>query len=276
MTWARIVLGCSNLSSRPRTATARTDGPDHVSMIPVQCVGDHRCPARPPESATTPTLMRSLVPDDRTQECRRRSQQMRQHPRSAGDGPSAPTRQPQAGAPTSEWTLTKLARRPSRVPSHSLRRRRVDMRLTGRPGSDTPLRTFEAVRRRRLRSPGARAAVGYAVQSSLAPAGAIATAMAGEQVTRRFVAAALTPLAVVGTVGPALGASARPWCRTRSDWTREFALKSVACPRRRGGPLIWRWQISQRPVAFRWRGSCPGRRVGRGPSKRRSRALARP
>ena len=103
----------------------------------------------------------------------------------------------------------------------------VDMRFTGRPVSDTPLRTFEAVSRRRVRSPAARAAVGYAVQSSLAPAGAVAAVLAGEQVTRRFGAAALTPLAVVGIVGPALGASAWPWCWTRSDWTREFALKSV-------------------------------------------------
>ncbi len=152
---------------------------------------------------------------------------MRQHPRSAGDGPSKPTHPPQAGAPTSEWTLTKLARASVEGALALAAAQTVDMRLTGRPSSDTPLRTFEAVSRRRVRSPAARAAVGYAVQSSLAPAGAVAAVLAGEPVTRRFVAAALTPLAVVGTVGPALGASAWPWCWTRSDWTREFALKSV-------------------------------------------------
>ena len=59
---ARIVLGCSNVSSRRRRAATRTDGPDHVSMIPVHCVTERTCPARPPEGTTTPTLMKSLVP----------------------------------------------------------------------------------------------------------------------------------------------------------------------------------------------------------------------
>ena len=71
----------------------------------------------------------------------------------------------------------------------------------------------------------ARAAVGYAVQSS-APISGQARA-AGERVTRRFDAAALAPLAFVGIVNPALGISAWPWRWTRSDWTRELTLKSV-------------------------------------------------
>jgi hypothetical protein len=152
---------------------------------------------------------------------------MRQHHRSAGDGASAPTHRPRAGAPNCGWTLANVARASVDGALALAAAQMVDMRLTGRPGSETPLATFEAVSRRRVRSPAARSAVGYAVQSSLAPVGAIAAVLAGKQTTRRYVAAALTPLAVVGTVGPAVGASAWPWRWTRSDWTRELALKSV-------------------------------------------------
>ena len=152
---------------------------------------------------------------------------MRQHPLSAGDRGSARTHRSEARAPTSAWSLMKLARASVDGALALAAAQMVDMRLTGRPVSDTPLRTFEAVSRRRVRSPKARAAVGYAVQSSLAPAGAVAAVLAGEPVTRRLGAAVLTPLAVVGFVGPALGASAWPWYWTRRDWTRELALKSV-------------------------------------------------
>src|SRR5580698_5574140 len=125
---------------------------------------------------------------------------MRQDALSDGDGPSARTHQAEAGAPSRAWSLTKLARASAAGALALAAAQMVDMRLTGRPGSGTPLRTFEAVSRRPVRTPAGRSAVGYAVQSSLAPAGAIAAILAGEQVTRRFVAAALTPLAVVGIV----------------------------------------------------------------------------
>jgi len=103
----------------------------------------------------------------------------------------------------------------------------LDMRVTGRQGSDTPVRAFEALSRHRVRNAAERAAVAYAVQSSLAPLGAVAALLAGQRGTRRFGAAALGPLVFVGIVGPALGASAWPWRWTSRDWARELTLKSV-------------------------------------------------
>ena len=103
----------------------------------------------------------------------------------------------------------------------------VDMRVTGRQASDTPVRAFEALSRHRVRHPAERAAVGYAVQSSLAPLGAGAALLAGHQLTRRFGAATLAPLLFVGIVNPALGIFPWPWRWARSDWTRELTLKSV-------------------------------------------------
>jgi hypothetical protein len=152
---------------------------------------------------------------------------MVQHALLARNGQFARTNEAQAGAPAGAWSFTKLAQASVDGALALAAAQMVDMRLTGRPGSETPLATFEAVSRRRVRSPAARSAVGYAVQSSLAPVGAIAAVLAGKQTTRRYVAAALTPLAVVGTVGPAVGASAWPWRWTRSDWTRELTLKSA-------------------------------------------------
>jgi hypothetical protein len=103
----------------------------------------------------------------------------------------------------------------------------VDMRVTGRPGSDTPVRAVEILTRHRVQNAAARAAVGYAVQSSLAPVAAVAAHLAGQRLTRRFAAATLAPLIVVGIVNPALGTSTWPWHWTRNDWTRELALKSA-------------------------------------------------
>lgn len=103
----------------------------------------------------------------------------------------------------------------------------LDMRVTGREGSNTPVRAFEALSGHRVRNVAERAAVGYAVQSSLAPLGALAALLAGQRGPRRFGAATLGPLVFVGIVGPALGASAWPWRWTRSDWLRELTLKSV-------------------------------------------------
>ena len=103
----------------------------------------------------------------------------------------------------------------------------IDMRVTGRSASGTPVRAVEIVTRTRVRDPAARAAVGYAVQSFLAPVSAVAAQLAGPRTTQRLGAATLAPLVVVGVLNPSLGASAWPWRWTRNDWTRELTLKSV-------------------------------------------------
>ena len=144
-----------------------------------------------------------------------------------GDGPSAQTHQSHVAVSTSSWSLSKLARASAGGALALAAAQIVDMRVTGRSGSDTPVRGFEILSRHRVRGTAARTAVGYAVQSSLAPLGAVAAARAGPRVTRRFGAAALAPLLFVGVVNPAFGASAWPWRWTRSDWTRELTLKSV-------------------------------------------------
>jgi hypothetical protein len=125
------------------------------------------------------------------------------------------------------WSLTKLARASAAGAVAFAAAQMVDIRITGRPTSDTPVRAVEALSRRRVRSAVARAAVGYTVQSSLAPVAAVAATLAGQRVTRRFAAAVLAPIVVVGTLNPVLGVSAWPWRWTRSDWTRELTLKSV-------------------------------------------------
>jgi hypothetical protein len=125
------------------------------------------------------------------------------------------------------WSLTKLARGSAAGAAAFAAAQMVDMRVTGRPTSDTPVRAVEALSRRRVRGAAARAAVGYTVQSSLAPVAAVAATLAGQRMTRRFGAAVLAPIVVVGTINPALGVSAWPWGWTRSDWTRELTLKSV-------------------------------------------------
>lgn len=135
--------------------------------------------------------------------------------------------QPQGEAPSSAWSLTKLARASAGGALALAAAQAVDMRLTGRPGSDTPVRGFELLSGRHVRGTAARIAVGYAVQSSLAPLASVATALAGQRVTRRFGAAALAPLVVTAIVNPTVGVSAWPWHWTRSDWTRELTLKSV-------------------------------------------------
>ena len=152
---------------------------------------------------------------------------MPQHASHAGDEPSAPTHQSPAAVSTSSWSLTKLVRASAGGALALAAAQMVDMRVTGRPGSDTPIRGFEILSRRRVRGTAARTAVAYSVQSSLAPVGAVAAVLAGQRVTRRFGAAAMAPLLFVGVVNPAFGASAWPWRWTRSDWTRELTLKSV-------------------------------------------------
>jgi hypothetical protein len=151
---------------------------------------------------------------------------MPQYALTAADGPSARS-QSHAGAPTSAWSLKTLGRASATGALAFAAAQMVDMRLTGRPGSDTPVRGFEALSRRRVRGAAARAAVGYAVQSSLAPVGAAAAVFAGPRMTRQFGAAVLALLGVVGIANPALGLSTWPWRWTRSDWMRELTLKSV-------------------------------------------------
>jgi hypothetical protein len=149
-----------------------------------------------------------------------------QDPRSDDTQP-APAQASQAGIPKGGWSPTKLARA-SACGAFALGAAQiVDMRVTGRQASDTPVRAFEAVSHHQVRGGAARATVGYAVQSTLGPLGAVAAVLAGERMTRRFAAAALPPLLVAGIVSPALGASTWPWRWTRIDWVRELALKST-------------------------------------------------
>lgn len=149
-----------------------------------------------------------------------------QDPR-ADDRQSAPAQLSQVGIPNGGRPPTKLARASACGALALGAAQIVDMRVTGRQASDTPVRAFEVVSHHQLQGGVARAAVGYAVQSTLGPLGAVAAMLAGERMTRRFGAAALPPLLVAGIVSPALGASAWPWRWTRIDWMRELALKST-------------------------------------------------
>jgi len=103
----------------------------------------------------------------------------------------------------------------------------LDMRLTGRPSSDTPVRAVERLLGHPVQGPLLRTVLGYGVQSSLAPSAALAASFAGERPTRRFGAAFLTPFTFVALVNPALGASTWPWRWTTGDWVRELTLKST-------------------------------------------------
>lgn len=103
----------------------------------------------------------------------------------------------------------------------------IDMRLTGRPSSDTPVRAVERLIRHRVQGRLLSSVLGYGVQSSLAPTAAVAASLAGVRPTRQLAAAFLAPLAFVTLVNPALGASTWPWHWTPGDWLREFTLKSA-------------------------------------------------
>jgi hypothetical protein len=161
---------------------------------------------------------------------------MPQYPLPAGDGPPVQTRQSQAALSNRSWSLTKLARASACGALALGAAQMVDVRVTGRPGSDTPVRGFEILSRRRVRSTAGRTAVGYAVQSSLAPLAAVAASLAGPPKTRRFGAAALAPLIVTVIVNPTYGASPWPWRWTKTDWTRELTLKSVMAIAITAGP----------------------------------------
>jgi hypothetical protein len=140
---------------------------------------------------------------------------------------SAPAQPSQGALPKGARSPTKLARASACGALGLGVAQIVDMRITGRQGSDTPVRAFEVVSHHQVRGAAARAAVGYAVQSTLGPLGAVAAVLAGEKTTRRFGAAALASLLVAGVVSPALGASTWPWRWTRIDWMRELTLKSA-------------------------------------------------
>jgi hypothetical protein len=103
----------------------------------------------------------------------------------------------------------------------------VDMRLTGRPSSDTPVRAVEKLIGHPVRGPLMRKVLGYGVQSSLAPSAAVAASLAGGTPARRLRAAFLVPLAFVALVNPTLGVSTWPWHWTAGDWVRELTLKTT-------------------------------------------------
>ena len=77
-----------------------------------------------------------------------------------GDRPSRHTHQIRAPVSTRTWSLTKLPRASVGGALALAAAQMVDMRVTGRQGSDTPIRGFEALTRRRVRGTVARAAVG--------------------------------------------------------------------------------------------------------------------
>jgi hypothetical protein len=152
---------------------------------------------------------------------------MSQHGLPAVDASPACTHRPPDALITSMPSRTHLARASASGALALAAAQMVDMQVTGRPGSDTPVRAVEILRHRPVRDAAARTAVGYSVQSLLAPVAAVAGQLAGPRVTRRFAAATLAPLVVVGIVNPAFGVSPWPWRWTRDDWTRELTLKSV-------------------------------------------------
>jgi hypothetical protein len=135
----------------------------------------------------------------------------------------APTDEPPAGA----WPTTNLARASASGAITFAAAQLIDIRLTGRPSSDTPVRAVEMLIRRPVKGPLLRTMLAYGVQSSLAPGAAVAASLACGKPTRRLGAAFLAPLAFVALVNPALGVSAWPWRWTARDWVRELTLKSV-------------------------------------------------
>ncbi len=103
----------------------------------------------------------------------------------------------------------------------------LDMRLTGRSSSDTPVCAVERLIGRSVQGAVLRNVLAYGVQSSLAPSAAVAASLAGGRPRRRLGAAFLAPFTFVALVNPALGASTWPWRWTAGDWVRELTLKSA-------------------------------------------------
>jgi hypothetical protein len=123
--------------------------------------------------------------------------------------------------------MTNLARASSSGAVAFAAAQLLDMRLTGRPSSDTPVRAVERLLGHPIQGPMLRTVLGYGVQSSLALSAALAASLAGGRSARRLGAAFLTPFTFVALVNPALGASTWPWRWTTVDWVREVTLKST-------------------------------------------------
>ena len=144
-----------------------------------------------------------------------------------------PVREPQSGPapgderPAGAWPMTNLARASASGAISLAAAQLIDMRLTGRPSSDTPIRAVEKLIGHPVKGPLLRTVLAYGVQSSLAPSAAVAAALAGGRPTRQLEAAFLAPFAFVALVNPAFGVSTWPWRWTARDWARELTLKSV-------------------------------------------------
>jgi len=138
---------------------------------------------------------------------------------------AAAAQAPSAERPHQHSSTAKLARASVSGAVSLALAQRIDIRLTGRAPSDTPVRAVEALTGRPVQGSLARAAIGYGVQSVLAPISALAASRTGADSGRRLGAALLAPVAFATLVSPALGASARPIRWTASDWVRELTLK---------------------------------------------------
>ena len=144
-----------------------------------------------------------------------------------------PVREPQSGpaprdqCPAGASPITHLARASASGAITFAAAQLIDMRLTGRPSSDTPVRAVEKLIRRPVQGLLLRNVLAYGVQSSLAPSAAVAASLAGGKPTRRLVAAFLAPFAFVALVNPALGVSTWPRHWSAGDWVRELTLKST-------------------------------------------------
>jgi hypothetical protein len=129
--------------------------------------------------------------------------------------------------PAEAWSSTNLARASAWGAVSFAGAQLIDMRLTGRPSSNTPVHAVERLIGHPVRDPLLRTVLAYGVQSSLAPSAAVAASLAGGKPTGRFGAAFLAPFAFVALVNPALGVSTWPWRWTAGDWARELILKST-------------------------------------------------
>jgi len=143
-------------------------------------------------------------------------------------GPGAPgQRVPALEHPAGAYTMTNVARASASGAITFAAAQLIDMRLTGRPSSDTPVRAVEKLVRHPVQGPLLRHVLAYGVQSSLAPSAAVAASLAGGRPARRLVAAFLAPFAFVALVNPALGVSTWPRHWSAGDWVRELTLKST-------------------------------------------------
>jgi hypothetical protein len=125
------------------------------------------------------------------------------------------------------WPMRHLARASASGAIAFAAAQLLDIRITGRPSSDTPVRAVERLLGHSVQGRLLRTVLGYGVQSSLAPSAAVAASLASGSPTRRLGAAFLAPFTFVAVVNPALGASTWPWRWTTEDWVRELTLKST-------------------------------------------------